>query len=70
MPDNKTVYTTDDGTNVGFYMFKSDKPGPNFSSGADGSLSNATHGVPRLGLGKESGGGGGASLNTDVVPCE
>eukprot|EP00884_Botryococcus_braunii_P000911 jgi/Botrbrau1/10820/Bobra.0064s0023.2 len=33
MPDNKTVYTTDDGTNVGFFMFKSDKPGPDFSSG-------------------------------------
>ncbi len=33
MPDNKTVYTTDDGTNVGFYMFKSDNAGPDLSSG-------------------------------------
>jgi hypothetical protein len=33
MPDNKTVYTTDDGTNVGFYMFKSENPGPDLSAG-------------------------------------
>lgn len=25
MPDLKTVYTTDDGTNCGFFMFKADR---------------------------------------------
>lgn len=32
MPDNKTVYITDDGTNVGFFKFVSDVAG-DFSSG-------------------------------------
>lgn len=32
MPDGKTVYTTDDGTNCGFFMFKADNPG-DLSSG-------------------------------------
>ena len=27
MPDRQTVYLTDDGTNVGLFMFKADKPG-------------------------------------------
>ena len=31
-PDNKTVYITDDGTNVGFFKFVADKAG-NLSSG-------------------------------------
>jgi hypothetical protein len=26
MPDLRTVYATDDGTNVGFYKFVADKP--------------------------------------------
>lgn len=32
MPDQKTVYMSDDGTNVGFYMFKADREG-DLSSG-------------------------------------
>ncbi len=32
MPDQKTVYISDDGTNVGFFMFVADKPG-DLSSG-------------------------------------
>ncbi len=26
MPDRRTVYMTDDGSNVGFFMFKADRP--------------------------------------------
>lgn len=32
MPDNKTVYATDDGTNTAFWKFVADKPG-DMSSG-------------------------------------
>jgi hypothetical protein len=33
MPDRKTVYTTDDGANVGFFQFRADRPG-DLSSGS------------------------------------
>lgn len=35
MPDNRTIYTTEDGTNGVLLMFKADKPG-DLSSGEDG----------------------------------
>ncbi len=35
MPDNKTVYATDDGTNTAFWKFIADKPG-DMSSGVCG----------------------------------
>lgn len=38
MPDNKTVYITDDGTNVGFFKFVADKP-KDLSSGGLGCVS-------------------------------
>lgn len=33
MPDNRTVYMSDDGTNVGFFKFVADEPG-NLLSGS------------------------------------
>ena len=33
MPDRKTVYTTDDGANVGFFQFRADRAG-DLSSGS------------------------------------
>jgi hypothetical protein len=33
MPDRRTVYMTDDGSNVGFFMFKADRPNDLSSGG-------------------------------------
>lgn len=45
MPDKKTVYISDDGTNVGFFMFVADRPGDLSSGTLYGARWNQVHSV-------------------------